>query len=88
MNLSHKYWTSWLLLLFIVVTASKAQRAPDQIYMSNIKTALLFQQNDQQSIPLIRLQSSDAMELHFDDLSGVPKNYFYTFHCKIEIYSV
>jgi hypothetical protein len=79
MNLSHKYWTSWLLLLFVVVTASKAQRAPDQIYMSNIKTALLFQQNDQQSIPLIRLQSSDALELHFDDLSGVPKNYFYTF---------
>ena len=79
MNLSHKYWTSWLLLLFVIVTASKAQLAPDQIYMSNIKTPVLFQQNDQLSIPLIRLQSSDALELHFDDLSGVPKNYFYTF---------
>jgi len=79
MNLTHKYWTSWLLLLFVLATASKAQRAPDQIYMSNIKTPLLFQQNDQQSIPLIRLQSSDLLELHFDDLSGVPKNYFYSF---------
>ncbi len=79
MNLTHKYWTSWLLLLFVLATASKAQRAPDQIYMSNIKTPLLFQQNDQQSIPLIRLQSSDLLELHFADLSGVPKNYFYSF---------
>ncbi len=79
MNLTHKYWTSWLLLLFVLATASKAQRAPDQIYMSNIKTPLLFQQNDQLSIPLIRLQSSDLLELHFDDLSGVPKNYFYSF---------
>jgi hypothetical protein len=79
MNLTHKYWTSWLLLLFVLATASKAQRAPDQIYMSNIKTPLLFQQIDQLSIPLIRLQSSDLLELHFDDLSGVPKNYFYSF---------
>jgi hypothetical protein len=79
MNLSHKYWTSWILLLFVSVTAPKAQRVPDQIYMSNIKTPVLFQQNDQFSIPIIRLQSSDALELHFDDLSGVPKNYFYSF---------
>ena len=79
MNLSHKYWTGCILLLLVCVTAPKAQRAPDQIYMSNIKTPVLFQQNDQFSIPIIRLQSSDALELHFDDLSGVPKNYFYSF---------
>ena len=68
-----------MLLILVCTTALMAQRVPDQIYMSNIKTPVLFQQNNQLSIPIIRLQSSDALELHFDDLSGVPKNYFYSF---------
>lgn len=76
---THKYWFIYILLLFVGVTAATAQRLPDHIYMSTIKTPLLFQQNDQQSIPLLHLQSSDLVELHFDDVSGIPKNYYYTY---------
>lgn len=55
-----------------------AQRLPDQVYMQDIRTAKLFQQHNQQSLPLIRLDSPDLLELHFDDLCGYVRNYFYT----------
>lgn len=45
----------------------------------NIKSIKLFQQNNQQSLPIINLNSSDLLELHFDDIDGHIKNYFYTF---------
>jgi len=47
--------------------------------MPEIRTPRLFQQNNQQSMALITLNSSDLLELHFDDMSGVPKNYYYTY---------
>ena len=67
------------LLLFCVLSSSlRSQRLPDRIYMDNIHSVKLFQQNNQLSPALITLNSSDLLELHFDDLSGVPKNYYYT----------
>ncbi len=69
----------FLLLFFLSAYCVTAQREPDRIYMEGIQSVKLFQQNDQQSIPLIRLGSSDLLELHFDDLSGVVRNFFYTY---------
>lgn len=70
----------FFLLLFITGLGSvTAQRLPDHVYMSDIRTPKLFQQNNQQSLPLISLNSSDLLELHFDDMSGYAKNYYYTF---------
>jgi len=66
-----------LFLLFYLTAA--AQREPDVIYMDNIKTVKLFQQNNQESIPIIKLYSDDRVELHFDDMDGYVKNYYYTF---------
>lgn len=70
-----------LLICFVFCTGIQlfAQRKPDVVYMDVIKSAKLFQQNDQQSIPMIRLGSSDLLELHFDDLTGYPRNFFYTY---------
>ncbi|MBC7588050.1 MAG: DUF5103 domain-containing protein, partial [Chitinophagaceae bacterium] len=51
---------------------------PDAVYM-NIKSIKLYSQNNQQSAPILNLNSSDLMELHFDDLDGYVKNYSYTF---------
>lgn len=68
----------WVLLITGMGTAT-AQRLPDHVYMPDIRTPRLFQQNNQQSLALITLNSSDLLELHFDDLSGVPKNYYYTY---------
>jgi hypothetical protein len=79
MGITNKYWCRLLVLMLVMGMSANAQRKPDHIYMSNIKTPVLFQQNDQHSIPLLHLQSSDLVELHFDDIAGVPKNYYYTY---------
>jgi hypothetical protein len=47
--------------------------------MKDIRTVKLFQQNNQQSMPLLALNSGEVLELHFDDLCGYAKNYYYTF---------
>jgi hypothetical protein len=68
-----------LLILFSCIKTVKSQREPDHIYMPSIKTPKLFQQNNQSSLPLIALGSGDLLELHFDDLIGYPRNFYYTF---------
>ena len=57
----------------------EAQRQPDHVYMPSIRTVKLFQQNNQQSMPLITLNSGNQLELHFDDISGYAKNFYYTY---------
>lgn len=71
--------TFFLLIMIICVQIVKAQRLPDHVYMPDIKTPKLFQQNNQQSLPLITLGSADLLELHFDDMIGYPRNFYYTF---------
>ncbi len=56
-----------------------AQINTDNIVTPCIKTVKLFQQNNQESLPIINLNSTDLLELHFDDMDGFVKNYFYTF---------
>ncbi len=68
-----------IFLLLIICFAASAQRLPDVVYMPNIRTVQLFQQNNQESLPVINLNSSDLLELHFDDLDGYAKNYYYSF---------
>ncbi len=70
---------SLVFLFSVCVLFANAQAlAPDAVYM-NIKSIKLYSQNNQQSEPIINLNSSDLMELHFDDLDGYVKNYSYTF---------
>lgn len=64
--------------LFIANTVA-AQLVPDSVYQPNIHTIKLFQQNNQESLPIINLNSSDLIELHFDDFDGYIKNYYYTY---------
>ena len=67
------------LLSFTIAASAGAQRLPDHVYMKDIRTVKLFQQNNQQSMAIWNLNSGDLLELHFDDLSGTPRNYYYTF---------
>jgi hypothetical protein len=57
---------------------TKAQ-IPEAIYSPKIKTAQLFAYGNQGGFPVLRLNSSDQLELHFDDLYAGVKNYSYTF---------
>lgn len=71
--------TFLFLVLLSVCYLLQAQREPDHVYMPSIRTVKLFQQNNQQSMPLITLNSGNQLELHFDDMSGYAKNFYYTY---------
>src|ERR1700753_88065 len=61
------------------VLALRAQ-TPDFIYSPSIGSPQLYMAGNQLQYPILRLKSSDQMELHFDDLDdGAVKNYYYTF---------
>ncbi len=51
----------------------------DSIYKSNIKTVRLHNYGNQLSLPIINLNSGDQVELHFDDLQGNVKYYYYSY---------
>lgn len=70
-----KIFTIYSLLLFI---GASAQRFPDAVFLPNIRTAKLFAQNNQESMAIIKLNSTDLLELHFDDVDPTPKNYYYS----------
>lgn len=63
------------LLFFFNLSAQQ----PDKIYMPNIHTVKLFVTGNQDVYPIIKLNASNMMELHFDDLNGSVKNYNYTY---------
>jgi hypothetical protein len=68
-----------IIALLFVLKVQAQTVFTDGIVMPNIKTVQLYKQNNQMSLPVINLLSSDLLELHFDDLDGYVKNYFYTF---------
>lgn len=68
----------FILLIFFASSDLFAQ-APDSIYLKNIKTVRLYNSGNQLSIPVIKLNSNDLLELHFDDLDADVKYYYYTY---------
>lgn len=56
-----------------------AQREPDRIYMPNINGVKFFIHGNQMGYPIIRVGAVNSLELHFDDLDGKIKNYYYTY---------
>lgn len=66
-------------VVFLPYHSVMAQLKPDHIYSATIKTPKLFPTNNQLGLPIIQLNSTDQLELHFDDLGNYPKNYFYSF---------
>ncbi len=71
-----------ILLSFIIsftfLTAS-AQGLPADFCQPNIKTIKFFRQDNQASLPVMRLNSGDQLELDFDDMDAYAKSYYYTF---------
>jgi hypothetical protein len=68
----------YLLCLMMISGVAMAQ-IPDAVYAPNIKSVQLFRSGDQLSFPVIRLNSSEKLELHFDEIGGGVKAYSYTF---------
>ena len=54
----------------------------DRVFDNRIKTVLLYRSGWNLSLPLLKLNSSDKLELHFDLLADEPETYYYSFvHC-------
>src|ERR1700742_135239 len=68
-----------LLLLAAILPRGLQAQSPDSVYSSGIGTPQLFLAGNQLAYPILRLNTSDQIELHFDDLEGGVKNYYYTF---------
>lgn len=62
----------------LLPVAAKAQ-LPDHIYAPNIRTVKLYKTGDIYSYPVMLLNSNDQLELHFDDMDGDVKYYYYSF---------
>ena len=68
-----------LTTLFVCLMLAGQSQLPDHIYKPNIHSVKLFKYGDVYSYPVLNLGSNDQIELHFDDLDGDIKNYYYTF---------
>src|SRR5215207_1167052 len=68
-----------LLLLLVMMSVFGMGQIPDAVYSDRIKTVQLYPYGNQLGYPIIRLNSAEQLELHFDDLDGNVKNYSYTF---------
>jgi hypothetical protein len=70
-------------LLFVpvifAVLSGKAQPVSDMDVSPSIGAPQLYVAGNQWGYPIMRLNSSDQLELQFDDLDGDVKNYYYTF---------
>lgn len=65
-------------LFFITAIAAQAQ-IPDHIYKENIRSVKLFKAGDIYSYPILTLNANEQLELHFDDMDGDVKFYYYSF---------
>lgn len=63
----------------LLIAVLGSAQIPDHIYQPNIHTIKLYKYGDSYSYPVINLNSNDQLELHFDDLDGDVKNYYYGF---------
>ncbi|HSQ44699.1 MAG TPA: DUF5103 domain-containing protein [Ginsengibacter sp.] len=66
-------------VIFLFLANHTIALAPDSIYVNNIRTVRLYNYGDQLSMPVIKLNSGDRVELHFDDLDADVKYYYYTY---------
>ncbi len=65
-------------LLLLFVSYGFSQRQPDEVYMPSIKTIKFTKFGDPLAYPVLTLNSSELLELNFDELGNSVKNYFYT----------
>ncbi len=68
-----------LINIFLLFTYGLTAQVADSIYKNNIKTVRFHNYGNQLSIPVINLNTTDQVELHFDDLQGGVKYYYYTY---------
>jgi len=66
-------------ILLLMQKSLPAQTNPDAVYDTNIRTVRLHPYGDQESMAIYKLNSTDRIELHFDDMDTRVKSYYYTY---------
>ncbi len=69
----------WIIGCCLLQVLTAAGQVPDHIYHENIRTVKLHKYADIYSYPVIQLNSTDQLELHFDDMDADVKFYYYSF---------
>jgi hypothetical protein len=67
----------WLLQLLGVNTWLSAQ-SPDRVFSNKIRSVKIFRVGDPASYPILYLNANEQLELHFDDMDGDVKFYYYS----------
>lgn len=68
-----------MLIALVVLALSAQAQLPDHIYRPSIHAVKLFKSGDIYSYPVLLLNGTDQLELHFDDLDADVKNFYYSF---------
>lgn len=68
----------FIILLMLLGFTATAQMT-DAVFKDNIKAVRFHMYGDQTAIPIYRINSSDQLELNFDDLDANVKSYYYSF---------
>ncbi len=71
-----KYIYLFTAVFFLSVLATA--QVPDKIYADNIRNVKLNYTGNQLAYPILKLNSSDQLDLNFDDLNAGVQNYSYT----------
>src|SRR5690348_15084353 len=74
-----KTLTVVFLFAIFLTSVNLFAQSPDTIYAKNIKTVRLYNAGNQLSMPVLKLNGNDLLELHFDDLDADVKYYYYTY---------
>ncbi|HPA36654.1 MAG TPA: DUF5103 domain-containing protein [Chitinophagales bacterium] len=68
----------FLLSLLLTATVQATTVWENKVNVSFIKTVQLFPKGLDMAMPVLTLNSPETLELHFDDISGEPRSYYYT----------
>ncbi|TBR20374.1 MAG: DUF5103 domain-containing protein [Chitinophagaceae bacterium] len=70
---------SVLTACFLLLTYLVQSQNPDFKYGQSIQSAQLLKNGNSLNFPVLKLNSSDELQLYFDDLDAKVKNYYYTY---------
>ncbi|MFZ1785424.1 MAG: DUF5103 domain-containing protein [Ferruginibacter sp.] len=71
-------FTSLLLVVNFLFGSGAFAQLTDAVYKENIVAVRFHMYGDQESLPIYRINSTDRMDLNFDDLDANVKSYYYT----------
>ena len=76
---AYKYPAHFLFFFFSLLCINLSAQLPDHVYRPSIHSITFTKAGDPYGYPVISLNSGEQLELHFDDLDGDVKNYYYTY---------